>query len=206
MLTGLFMLWTLFIIWKRGFRSHAIDFRYSWKEKFQSIPKIAPFLFIIVGVMYALYGGVATPSEAAGVGAALCMFLAILIYRLWKPDQIWGILRDTMREVGDDPDNHRDRSAVWIHAYVPSILTQTLAQGIADLHANKWVLMFLINIFLLVCGFFIPPAAIILMTSADPAADYYGCGLRPRVVRCNSHHQHGNRPDTPASRSKYLYR
>src|SRR6185295_9194761 len=37
--------------------------------------------------------------------------------------------------------------------------------AIADLHANKWVLMFLINIFLLVCGFFIPPAAIILMTS-----------------------------------------
>src|SRR5581483_1389447 len=32
MLTGLFILWTLFIIWKRGFRSHAIDFRYSWKE------------------------------------------------------------------------------------------------------------------------------------------------------------------------------
>ena len=35
MLTGMFMLWTVFIIWKRGFRSHAIDFRYSWKEKFQ---------------------------------------------------------------------------------------------------------------------------------------------------------------------------
>ncbi len=35
MLTGLFMLWTLFIIWKRGFRAHAADFRYTWKEKFQ---------------------------------------------------------------------------------------------------------------------------------------------------------------------------
>jgi TRAP-type C4-dicarboxylate transport system permease large subunit len=33
------------------------------------------------------------------------------------------------------------------------------------MHANKWVLMLLINLFLLVCGFFIPPAAIILMTS-----------------------------------------
>ena len=74
MLTSLFMLWTVFIIWKRGFRSHAIDFRYSWKEKFQSIPKIAPFLAIIFGVMYSLYGGVATPSEAAGVGAALCPY------------------------------------------------------------------------------------------------------------------------------------
>src|SRR4051812_33128965 len=98
MLTALFMMWSMFIIWKRGFRSHAVDFRYSWKEKFTAVPKIAPFLFIIVGVMYALYGGVATPSEAAGVGAALCLFLAILIYRLWRVDQIWHILRDTMRE------------------------------------------------------------------------------------------------------------
>src|SRR6266850_1341268 len=59
MLTGLFMLWTLFIIWKRGFRSHAV----------------------------------------------------------------------------------------------------------ADAHFNRWVLMGMINLFLLVCGFFIPPAAIILMTA-----------------------------------------
>src|ERR1700756_3240928 len=83
MLTGLFMLWTLFIIWKRGFRSHAPDFRYSWLEKFQSIPKILPFVLIIVGVMYVLYGGVATPSEAAGVGAGLGGVLGVLVYRVW---------------------------------------------------------------------------------------------------------------------------
>src|SRR5260370_6755199 len=98
MLTGLFMLWTLLIIWKRGFRAHAAHFRCSWKEKFQSIPKVAPFLAIIVGVMYVLYGGVATPSEAAGVGAALCLVLAIVIYRMWWPLQWWAILRDTTRE------------------------------------------------------------------------------------------------------------
>jgi TRAP-type C4-dicarboxylate transport system permease large subunit len=44
-------------------------------------------------------------------------------------------------------------------------LTQTLAHAIAEMHVNRWVLMALINVFLLVCGFFIPPAAIILMTS-----------------------------------------
>src|SRR5204863_588322 len=100
MLTLFFMAWTLFIIWKRGFRAHAIDFRYSWREKFQSIPKIAPFIAIIVGVMYVLYGGVATPSEAAGVGAALCVILAIIIYRMWSPSKWWVILRDTTRESG----------------------------------------------------------------------------------------------------------
>src|SRR4051794_39282713 len=98
MLTGLFILWTLFIIWKRGFRSHALGFRYSWKEKFQSVPKVAPFLAIIIGVMYVLYGGVATPSEAAGVGAALCVVLAVVIYRMWRAKDWWAILRDTTRE------------------------------------------------------------------------------------------------------------
>jgi tripartite ATP-independent transporter DctM subunit len=164
MLTGLFMLWTIFIIWKRGFRSHAPGFRYSWKQKFESIPKIAPFIVIIVGVMYVLYGGVATPSEAAGVGAALCVLMAILIYRMWSPDKWWLILRDTTREsvmilmiIG---------AAVLFGYMLTSLyLTQTLAQAIADMHVNRWVLMLMINLFLLVSGFFIPPAAIILMTS-----------------------------------------
>src|SRR3989441_10753686 len=98
MLTGLFMLWTLFIIWKRGFHAHPAHFRYSWKQKFQSIPKVAPFLAIIIGVMYVLYGGVATPSEAAGVGAALCLVLAVMIYRMWRPLPWWVNLRDTARE------------------------------------------------------------------------------------------------------------
>lgn len=164
MLTGLFILWTLFIIWKRGFRSHAIDFRYSWKEKFTAIPKIAPFLLIIAGVMYVLYGGVATPSEAAGVGAALCMFFAIVIYKLWNPQDLWQILRDTTRE--SVMILMIIAAAVLFGYMLTSLyLTQTLAHAIADMHANKWVLMGLINLFLLVCGFFIPPAAIILMTS-----------------------------------------
>jgi len=164
MLTGLFILWTIFIIWKRGFRSHALNFRYSWKEKFQSIPKIAPFLIIIVGVMYVLYGGVATPSEAAGVGAALCVVLAIIIYRMWSPDKWWLILRDTTRE--SVMILMIIATAVLFGYMLTSLyLTQTLAQAIADMHVNKWVLMLMINIFLLVSGFFIPPAAIILMTS-----------------------------------------
>jgi C4-dicarboxylate transporter, DctM subunit len=164
MLTGLFMVWTLFTIWRSGFRAYAAEFRYSWREKFVSIPKIAPFLAIILGVMYALYGGLATPSEAAGVGAALCLVLAIAIYRMWRPSDWWQILRDTTRE---SIMILTIIAAAVIFSYMLTslYLTQTLAQGIADMQVNRWVLMLMINIFLLVCGFFIPPAAIILMTS-----------------------------------------
>ncbi len=164
MLVGLFMLWTLFIIWKRGFRAHPPEFRYSWREKFTSLPKIAPFLAIIAGVMYVLYGGVATPSEAAGVGAALCVVLAVVIYRIWQPREWWAILRDTTRE--SVMILMIIAAAVLFGYMLTSLyLTQTLAQAIADAHLNKWVLIGMINLFLLVCGFFIPPAAIILMTA-----------------------------------------
>ena len=164
LLTALFILWTLFIIWKRGFHPHAPDFRYSWRQKLQALPKVTPFLAIIVGVMYVLYGGVATPSEAAGVGAALCVVMAVLIYRMWNPKQWWIILRDTTRE--SVMILMIIAAAVLFGYMLTSLyLTQTLAQAIADMHVNRWVLMLLINLFLLVCGFFIPPAAIILMTS-----------------------------------------
>jgi tripartite ATP-independent transporter DctM subunit len=164
LLTALFVLWTLFLMWKRGFRAHAIDFRYSWKQKFQSLPKVAPFLAIVIGVMYVLYGGVATPSEAAGVGAALCVVMAVVIYRMWSPKQWWAILRDTTKEsvmilmiIA--------ASVVFGYMLTSLYLTQTLATAIAELDVNRWVLMGLINLFLLVAGCFIPPAAIILMTS-----------------------------------------
>jgi tripartite ATP-independent transporter DctM subunit len=119
---------------------------------------------IIFGVMYALYGGLATPSEAAGVGAALCFILAVAIYGMWSARDWWKILRDTMRE--SIMILTIIAAAVLFGYMLTSLyLTQTLAQGIADMHANRWVLMLLVNLLLLVCGFFIPPAAVILMTS-----------------------------------------
>src|SRR5678810_1086235 len=105
-----------------------------------------------------------TPSEAAGVGAALCVVLAVVIYRMWQPGQWWAILRDTTRE--SVMILMIIAAAVLFGYMLTSLyLTQTLAQAIAEANVNRWVLMGMINLFLLVCGFFIPPAAIILMTS-----------------------------------------
>ena len=164
LLTALFMAWTIYKIGRSGFRAYPPEFRYSWREKLEVLPKVAPFLFIVAAVMYVLYGGVATPSEAAGVGAALCVLLAVLLYRMWDPRAWWEILRATTREsvmimmiIA--------ASVLFGYMLTSLYLTQTLAQAIADANLNRWVLMALINLFLLVCGCFIPPAGIILMTA-----------------------------------------
>jgi TRAP-type C4-dicarboxylate transport system permease large subunit len=44
-------------------------------------------------------------------------------------------------------------------------VTQSIAEWIGALDVNRWVLMGVINLFLLVAGFFLPPVAVILMTA-----------------------------------------
>jgi tripartite ATP-independent transporter DctM subunit len=164
LLTFLFMAWTLIYIWFKDFRAYPPEFRFSWREKFETVPKVAPFLLIVFGVMYVLYGGIATPSEAAGVGAAFCVVMALIIYRMWNPSAWWEILRSTTREsvmilmiIAT--------AALFGYMLTSLYITQTLAQSIAAANLNPWVLMLSINVFLLVCGCFIPPAGIILMTA-----------------------------------------
>jgi C4-dicarboxylate transporter, DctM subunit len=164
LLTGLFMAWALFISWKRGTVLVDADRIYSMKEKLELLPRLLPFLAVIVGVVYALYGGIATPSEAAGVGAALCLVMVIVIYKVWKPMDLWAILRDGLRESGM---LLMIIGTSILFGYMMSSLqvTQSVAEAIGEMQVNKWVIMAAINLLLLVAGMFLPPAAIILMTT-----------------------------------------
>lgn len=163
MLTVLFMTWSLYTAWKSGYKF--AEYRdYTWRQRFEILPRVVPFLAIIVGVLWVLYGGVATPSEAAGVGAAGCILLAIFIYRMWQPRKLWQVLSTSMNEsvmilmiIAC--------SALFSQMLSSFYITQTAAEAIAGAGLNKWVLMLAINVFLLVAGFFLPPVAVILMTA-----------------------------------------
>lgn len=163
LLTGLFALWAVAVsLWRGEKRSSGPG--PSLLERVLLLPRILPFVAVIVGVVWALYGGIATPSEAAGVGAVLCLLLVVLVYRMWRPQELWPIFEATIRE-----------STMILMIIATSVLfgymlsslyvTQSIAQWIASLEVNRWVLLFWINILLLVAGCFLPPAAIILMTT-----------------------------------------
>ncbi len=80
------MAWAIFDTWRRGAAGVALSgSTYSWRQKFEILPRVLPFLAIIIGVLYALYGGIATPSETAAVGALLCILVAVVVYRMFSP-------------------------------------------------------------------------------------------------------------------------
>jgi C4-dicarboxylate transporter, DctM subunit len=164
MLVGLFIAWALFYANLKGYRFVDQSRHFSLREKIASLPKVLPFLTIIVLVLGALYGGIATPSEASGVGAMVCILLVMVIYRVWRIGQLWEIVGAATREsvmlmmiIG----------MAGLFSYMMSSLyiTQGIAEFIGRQELHPWILLLYVNLFLLVAGFFLPPVAVILMTA-----------------------------------------
>jgi len=134
------------------------------RDKFALLPRVLPFIILLTGVMIALYGGYATPSETAGLGAVLALVLIAVIYSVWTPRDLEPILVATLREstmlmfiIGMS----------LLYSYVMSYLhiSQSSAQWIVDMQFSRWVLLAAILLMVIVLGFFLPPVSIILMTA-----------------------------------------
>lgn len=151
---------------------------YSWGERFSSLVKVLPFVLIIFGIMGSLYGGWATPSEAAGLGAVLSLFFVMTIYKIYRPRQLWGIF---IKALNESSMILMIMAAALLFAYVSSDLyaTQALGELILKLPLGKWGVVILINILLLILGFFIPPAAVILMVAPLLIPIIKGLGFDP---------------------------
>ncbi|SFU23091.1 TRAP transporter large permease [Mesorhizobium sp. YR577] len=164
MLTVMFMIWAIVDCKRKGYEFDARAMRYTMKERLAGMPRILPFLLIIAGTLYVLYGGIATPSEAAGAGALLTLVVVIIAYRLFRFRPVADIFGSAMRE---SVMIMMIMAAAELFAFALSSLfiTQTVATAIADMEVNRWVLMGIINIFLLVAGMFLPPVAVIVMTA-----------------------------------------
>ena len=133
-------------------------------QKVEMLPRVLPFIVLLIGVMIALYGGLATPSETAGLGGLLALVLIAIVYGIWRPKDVAPMLSATIREstmllliIGMS----------LLYSYVMSYLhiSQNAAQWVVDLHLSRWLLLSMILLMVIVFGFFLPPVSIILMTA-----------------------------------------
>ena len=137
---------------------------FTLQQKVEMLPRVLPFVVLLIGVMVALYGGFATPSETAGLGALLALVLIAIVYGVWRLRDLTPILMSTLKEstmlmfiIGMS----------LLFSYVMSYLhiSQSLAQWIVALALSKWLLLAAILVLVVVLGFFLPPVSIILMTA-----------------------------------------
>ncbi|MDY7580104.1 TRAP transporter large permease [Herbaspirillum sp. RTI4] len=137
---------------------------FTLAQKVEMLPRVLPFLILLIGVMVALYGGLATPSETAGLGALLAIVLIGVVYRIYKPRDLVPFLSSTIKESGM---LLLIIGMSLLYSYVMSYLhiSQSAAQGVVDLHLSKWLLLAVVLGMVIVLGFFLPPVSIILMTA-----------------------------------------
>lgn len=151
---------------------------FSWAEKLALTVKVFPFLVVVALVLGSLYTGWATPSEAAGVGAFLVLVVAMALYKMYRPRDLRNILLRTTKE------STMIMMIIATSFLFGAVLTQlyvaqTLAQNIIALQVNRWVIMFLVNVLLLVAGCFLPPVAIIVILSPILHPIVKGLGFDP---------------------------
>ena len=155
-----------------------VEESFTWKERIVSLAGIAPFFILIIVIMVALYGGLATPSEAAAVGVIAALLMVMAIYpKTFRKD----ILRILKGAVGETTMILMIVATSYLLGMVLTKLyiTQTLANTVIGMHMDKWMVMLVINIFLLILGCFMPPVAIILITAPIMHPIITGLGFDP---------------------------
>ncbi len=136
---------------------------YTMSEKMSGLVRVLPFLAIIISVTVVMYGGFATPSEVAAIAAFLALVLVVVVYKTWRASEIWLIMREAVRE---SCMILMIVAGAAVYAYMMSYLyiTQSLAEWMFSWELVNWQLIFILNLFLLIAGFFLPAVSIILMS------------------------------------------
>jgi tripartite ATP-independent transporter DctM subunit len=151
---------------------------YSWSQRFTSLVKVLPFLALILAILGVLYTGVATPSEAAAVGVVLVILLIGVAYRGLTGRQFLHVLLETTNQ------STMILTITAFSAVIATVLSflsvpQDLAAMVTEMEVNRWVIMVVINIFLLVLGLFLPPVSIIVMVTPVLYPLIIGLGFDP---------------------------
>lgn len=129
------------------------EFVHALKEGF--LPLMAPII-LLVGI----YGGVFTPTESAAVVVCYSLFLEIVIYKELTFKKFIMVLKETVR---DSITIALIIAGATFFGYVATRakIPQMILTGMTSIVSNKFMLLIIINIFLLIIGCFLETASAI---------------------------------------------
>ena len=154
------MIYSYFVSKKRGYPvSDRASLAQIWQATVSAFPALMTPFIIIWGIV----GGVFTPTEAAAATVVYALFVSLVFYRdmHWRErPRVFRRSAKTTAVVGFIIATANLVSYVLTRERVPQMLSETLL----SLSDERWVILLLINILLLVLGCFMEGLAIMLLT------------------------------------------
>jgi len=137
--------------------------RCNLKEKFASLKNVIAPIFVVILVLGVIYKGIATPTEAAGIGA-FGVFVCTVIYRRLN----WTIIRNVSQRT-----LKITCMVMWIIAAASCFNSCFIAMGARELiiklimgsEVNRWVVLIFIQFTLFLLGMVMDDFAIILLAA-----------------------------------------
>ncbi len=136
--------------------------KYSWRERWQSIRDLWAFAILASMVLVSMYLGLATPTEAAAVGA----FGALVIPLLRRQIALQGIRKAIHKTIEVTTMIFMIIIGAMIFGYFLTITqaAQGLISYIGGLHTSRTMVLCLLVVMYLILGCFLDVIAILLIT------------------------------------------
>jgi C4-dicarboxylate transporter DctM subunit len=118
----------------------------------------------IVVIFGGIYGGIFTPTEAAGVAVIYSLFVTMVVHREVGLRELWQIIDSSVFLIGQIL---MIVTAAGLYSWLltTSGIPQQMIADITALNLPTWALLLSVNVVLLIMGSFLePPAAILIMT------------------------------------------
>ncbi len=135
---------------------------FTWGQKIRALTGVLPFVLLIASVLGSLYLGLATPTEAGGIGALIAAGLCVA-----KGRMSWRVLMDSLLETANVTSFLIvivATASIMGYAFDYIRLPRTLVQVVEHASlAPGMVILILVAIYI-VLGMFIDPISMMLMT------------------------------------------
>ena len=162
LLLALSLMIVTYIIAKK--RNYPRGRRYTVKEGIVILKDGALSMLTIVIILVGVTTGFYTATESAAIACIYSFIITFFVFRDIPLKAMWGILRRAVRTLAMVlAVICAANGFCWIMSYlkIPALITETLL----SISSNKYVLLILINIFLLVLGCIMDVAPLIVITT-----------------------------------------
>jgi C4-dicarboxylate transporter, DctM subunit len=177
---GLLMaaLFGVYIYWYSVRKGIADNGHFSMKELLHSSADGLWGLGAIAIIFVGIYSGVFSPTEAAGVASVYAIFVSGVIYR---ETNMRGIFECAARAMYLTGLIFTIVSVAGLYAWLLTIsgIAQSAVSLISTLHSEWWLVLLMINLFLLFVGCFLDPASALIMLTPLLAPVAASLGIDP---------------------------
>jgi C4-dicarboxylate transporter, DctM subunit len=138
--------------------------RARWKNIWASTKEASWAIGTIVVIFGGIYGGVFTPTEAAGVAVVYSLFVATAIYHEIGLRELWQVIVSSVYLIAQILIIVTG-AGIYSWLMTTSGIPQNLIGAIDAMHLPSWQTLLFVNVGLLAAGSFLePPAAILILT------------------------------------------